>query len=379
VPQPPSRELLERLPRTFRPALNDQFRAWDLLFPAEQRRIEAQLRWVGGLGPEEFRRLFAPLVEIENRMDLPRWDPSAGLTVRDTGVLARSPLYPQWRAEVERVFSRIDEAVELSRAPRLVVCVLPSGLPLAGQALWPELKGSWVALDRPFGGLLEPLAAAMAGRKLSAGVEPVEATWIVECDPRLAPPAATVLCWTALAGLRREFLQRLNTIRRDLRSVDETHAELRRLDISALAGDESPRVREFVRSVLLSGNGSLVFNNSFVQWAASEALRRVQPQVLFACFGVRPRLKPFSSVVLFEDQSRSNPTPDEDDPAGSVVDALLLAEYVYLAARRLGDPVMTLLAAADLDRALVLGPPVPSHWTAAELTDFASRWLAAEG
>jgi hypothetical protein len=312
-------------------------------------------------------------------MDLPRWDPSAGLTVRDTGVLARSPLYPQWRAEVERVFSRIDEAVELSHAPRLVVCVLPSGLPLAGQALWPELKGGWVALDRPFGGLLEPLAAAMAGRKLSAGVEPVEATWIVECDPRLAPPAATVLCWTALAALRREFLQRLNTIRRDLRSVDETHAELRRLDISALAGDASPRVREFVRSVLLSGNGSLVFNNSFVQWAASEALRRVQPQVLFACFGVRPRLKPFSSVVLFEDQSRSNPTPDEDDPAGSVVDALLLAEYVYLAARRLGDPVMTLLAAADLDRVLVLGPPVPNHWTAAELTDFARRWLAAEG
>src|SRR5574341_1402755 len=45
------------------------------------------------LGQEhEFKRLFAPIVEIEGKMELPRWDAStAGLTVEDVGILARSP------------------------------------------------------------------------------------------------------------------------------------------------------------------------------------------------------------------------------------------------------------------------------------------------
>jgi hypothetical protein len=142
-------------------------------------------------------------------------------------------------------------------------------------------------------------------------------------------------------------------------------------------------VREFVRALFLSGNGSLVFNNSFVQWGASEALRRVRPQVLLACFGIRQKLKPFSSVVLFEDQSRSNPVPEENDPAGSLVDATLLAEYVYLAAQRHAGPrdrVLALMATGGLERVLVLGAPPPApasgRITVEELCAFSLRWLA---
>ena len=167
--------------------------------------------------------------------------------------------------------------------------------------------------------------------------------------------------------------------------MDETNEELRRLDIGRLlAGTaaRAPRVREFVRGLLLSGNGSLVFNNSFVQWGASEALRRVQPQVLVASFGIRPKLKPFSSMVLFEDQSRSNPVRDEDDPAGSLLDGLMLAEYVHLAAARYlaADATLTLMAAGGQDRMLAVGPRVPAasagRLTVEELSGFARGWLA---
>jgi hypothetical protein len=380
-----AKDLLPRLPRTFRPALNDQFRNWDFLFPAEQRALEAQLDWLARLPPEDFKQLFAPVLDLESRMQLPRWEDGAGLTVQATGILARSPLYPRWRAEVERIFSRIEEAVEksgrLQRVPRLLVCVLPSGLPVGGDPYWPELakQGAWVQLDNPFGAMLSPLASSLAARKLRAGLEEVEGTWILECDTRLSPLAestrATVLSWTALAGARREFLSRLNTIRRDLASVDRTNEELKRMDLAPLV-KAPPRIREFVRSVFLSGNGSLVFNNSFVQWGASEALRRVQPQVMLACFGIRPKLKPFSSVVLFEDQSRSNPVPEENDPAGSLADALKLAEYVCLAAQRLGHPLerrVTLMAACDLNRVLVIGAPPPSG----DVTAFLQTWLAS--
>jgi hypothetical protein len=40
---PVSPELLARLPRTFVPALNEQIKNWDVLFPAERRTMSAQM------------------------------------------------------------------------------------------------------------------------------------------------------------------------------------------------------------------------------------------------------------------------------------------------------------------------------------------------
>ena len=37
-------------------------------------------------------------------------------------------------------------------------------------------------------------------------------------------------------------------------------------------------LRAFVRDVLLTGNGTLFVNNTFVEWAAVQALRRAQPE-----------------------------------------------------------------------------------------------------
>jgi hypothetical protein len=385
-------ELARRLPATFGAAVRDQLRQWDSLFPAEQRQLRAQLDWISGLAPVEFDRLFAPLVELEGRMALGLHDTTAGLGVRDVGILARSPLYPQWRAAVENVFSRIDAAatqsVPLRNSPRLLLAVLPPAASLKDQPVWPSLAklGAWFSLDRAFGDMLPALVAGLAARTAPA-FEQIERTWVFECGAQFAALAnATVLSWDALDALRREFLRRLNAVQRDLRSVDQTSDDLRRTDISRLTGSAitaNPRVREFVRGVLLSGNGSLVFSNSFVEWGASEALRRVQPQVLVASFGMRQKLKPFSSLVLFEDQSRSNPVPDQDDPAGSLADAVLLAEYVYLASQRVDcypDHTVTLLSAVDWNRVLILGPRAPAlagaSATPEQLAAFLLGWLS---
>src|SRR5450759_3279795 len=284
-------ELIRRLPATFGPALNDQFRQWKLLFPAEQRQLRAQVDWLSSLARDQFDQLFAPLLDIEKRMALPRLDSStAGLSVRDVGILARSPLYPRWRAEVERVFGQIDDATapatRLQSVPRLLVCVLPPGIPPKDQPLWPRLSkdGSWLVLDRVFGETLPTFVGAIAKRACPAALEEVERTWVFESDARLSGVSGAIaLSWDALSPLRREFLRRLNAVQRDLRSVDQTSEDLKRADINRLlapAMAANPRVREFVRTLFLSGNGSLLFGNSFVEWGASEALRRAQPQVL---------------------------------------------------------------------------------------------------
>jgi hypothetical protein len=270
----------------------------------------------------------------------------------------------------------------------LLVCILPRGIPLERETLWPEMSkvGSWIALARPFGDILPAFAMGMAKRECPPTLEEIERTWIFESDRSLAGTAnVTELSWDALAPLRREFLRRFNSVQRDLRSVDQTSADLKRAPIDRLLDPSvapNPRLREFVRTLLLSGNGSLVFENSFVEWGSSEALRRVQPQVLFAAFGIRKKLKPFSSVVLFEDQTRSNPVPDEDDPAGSLADAAMLSQYVYLGAQRVAcypGNLVTLMAACDLNRVLVLAPagarfrnPAPEP---VDLTALALRWL----
>jgi hypothetical protein len=255
--------------------------------------------------------------------------------------------------------------------------------------LWPLLskEGSWVTLDRPFGETLPALIQSVAKRSCPAQLDEVERTWLFESDTRLSGiSGATMLSWDDLGSLRREFLRRLNAVQRDLRSVDQTNDDLKRADINRLLAPSlaaDPRAREFARSLFLSGNGSLVFGNSFVQWGASEALRRVQPQVLIAAFGLRKKLKPFSSVVLFEDQGRSNPVPDEDDPAGSLVDAEMLSQYVYLASQRVASypgHTLTVMGAHASNRVLVLAPPAigaQQMRTPVDLAALAVRWLSA--
>lgn len=399
---PPSHDaLISRLPRTFGPALNDQFQRWDLLFPAEQRRLRAQLDYLDGLPQAELRALFAPMAKLEGRMDLPAWRPgTAGMSIQETGVLARSPYYPQWRTEVEKVFAQIEAAVlpldRLRGLPRLILCTLPPGLPLGDRPMWQELSanGAWVELSKPFLESESALVAALSKRAVGPDQEDIESTWVIECTRDLfaavESTSAIEFSWDALDAIRRTFLGRFNAIQRDLHSADQTTEELRKLDIGQSLDPRLgriPRIREFIRSVLLSGNGSLVFNNSFVQWSASEALRRVQPQVLVACFGIRPKLKPFSSMVLFEDQHRSNPMPDQDDPAGSLIDGEMLSQYVHFAAQGVQayqDRSVTLFACAGLPRVLVVGAkPAVAHFASSvspldtrQLTGLAMSWLA---
>ena len=392
-------ELIARLPRTFGPALNDQLRRWTLLFPAEQRLIRAELDWLKHLPEADFKRLFDPIRELEAQMDLPRWPHDAStMTIEDSAIIARSPLYPEWRSRVEKAFESIDAGAEssgtLKRIPRLLICMLPRGLPTGLQPLWPDLQDQppWIRLDKRFGEIHLPLANAIAKRQL-AGLEPLEGTWLLECGTGLSDElqgtGAIVLSWSGLEQIRREFSNRLNTIRKTLKSADETSEELKRIDLKHLLAQRlysRPAVREFVRAVLLSGNGGLVFNNSFVQWGAAETLRRVQPQALFASFGIRAKPKPFSSIVLLEDQNRSNPVVDEPDLAGSLIDGMMLSQYVYLAAQRLAPyygRTLTILAIADLDRVAVLSPKeqhlrIPGGIVSgAELTATCLQWLGA--
>ena len=334
-------------------------------------------------------------------MDLPPWNPGTDrLSVTDTGILVRSPHYQQWRTQVERTFEKIDAGVaaqgKLKRSNKLIVAVMPAGLASHPGAIWPKLEaeGKWVSLTAPFGNVLPALYHDVAEREQGPGIEPLERTWVFEYDPTLSAThinsPVVSLSFDQLGPIRHEFLKRLNYVKRDLPTLDLTYDDLRRLDLQPLFPEQAPvGVREFTRNLFLSGNGALLFGNSFVQWGASEAFRRAAPQATFCRFGVRPKLKPFSSVVLFEDQNRANPVKDQPDPEGSFIDTQLLMEYIYLSALRgveYDGRTLVLVAVPEQNRVLVLGPgaattrltSVASPVAADALVDVARSWLVAK-
>jgi hypothetical protein len=165
-----------------------------------------------------------------------------------------------------------------------------------------------------------------------------------------------------LESFRQSFSHEMNTMRKDLTDADAVFDRLRKVDVSALcppevAGDAA--LAEFVRSVYLSGNGAVIFGNSFVEWAASEALRRARPSLLAARFGVRSRPKPFTGVAVFENQDQVNPLPAVDDFEGSALDAQVLALYIWMAAGRYAEyqnSTVCVCIAESLAQAYVAAP-----------------------
>src|SRR5208282_1944621 len=109
--------------------------------------------------------------------------------------------------------------------------------------------------------------------------------------------------YAALKPFRDKFLAELNKTPKDIQATDQIISNLR---LESWEGwglwpaevANLPRLRKFVIDLFLSGNGSLIFSNAFVEWAASEALRRARPSVMVIRFGMRAKPKPFTGIAI---------------------------------------------------------------------------------
>ena len=158
-------------------------------------------------------------------------------------------------------------------------------------------------------------------------------------DERARAAEPTGLSYDRLRQYRDDLTRALNSkIQSGVESPQAFAAYARSLQIAPPAGAllySADVLIAFVRDVLLTGNGTLVMNNTFVEWAAVQALKRAQPRILITRFGVRDKLKPFSSMVMFSQPRPSDQLPIVQDPAGSFVDVEQLSYYIWLNAERL--------------------------------------------
>ncbi len=366
--------LLKRLPLTFLPFTNQHLREWEYQFPYERQSVQHLLVYVAGLGDDEFANLFRDVVQFEEKMGVRHWKQfsTTEQTIENSSLLARSPYFQEWRRAVQAVFDVVDQRGPKTQTAagkaerRLILLILPKPLPLDPETVWTK----WQGIGRPLkldltssGTNQSPAQTLLGGAPGGAGGRSgglldvalgrpdssLADIWVCDAGSSLvdylrtggpagaAPPAAILLSYGRLASFRESFAHELNTMRKDLSDADAVYDYLRKVEVTRWCPGEvaeEPAIREFLRSLYLSGNGALLFGNSFVEWASSEALRRARPSFLVAQFGIRNKPKPFTGVILFENPEKLNPLPPVPDLPGSAIDAEMLALYVWLAAAR---------------------------------------------
>jgi hypothetical protein len=400
--------LLKRLPLTFLPFVNQQLNQWNYLFPNERLSVERLILHVSMLSPEQSAGLFKDVVDLEEKMGVRHWEFSTSeQTILNSSQLARSPYFQDWRRAVQAVFDAADEhALKTGSAAtqprnRLVLLNIPQSLPVDATSAWHRWQGIGrpVKLDLGPAGdhdntmelLLTGIPDAMGARSgglLDVALSRAEASsanaWVLDAGSSLVDaiighqpsPAdvtkATFLSYGRLDVYRQSFSHEMNTMRKDLADADAVFDRLRKVEVTPWCPPEvasDPAVREFLRSLYLTGNGAVIFGNSFVEWGASEAFRRARPSFLAAQFAVRSKPKPFTGVAVFDNPDQVNPLPAVNDLPGSAADAQILAPYVWLAASRFGEyqhSTACVCVAGSLSECYVVAPPEFVLWQEAE-------------
>ncbi len=401
------RRIVNRLPLTLRPTHNQQLTRWELLFPYEQNRMRTFLEAFDSFNSAEKETLTAPLRQIESKMGIEHLEEFSltAETMENASLLARSQYFPEWREAVQVFFDAVEARAEKnakpeSARPRLMILVIPDGLPIDPNGGWNQWKTQAVkvVINGNPREVLDGLLQSQPGRPSipdllahQGNSDPAD-LWLIDGDVKedgLVLPAGSASClsFAALKPVREKFLDKLNNIPKDLNGADQVVALLRNTDWKLWCPPElarQPRLLNFTIDVFLSGNGALNFPSAFTEWTASEALRRARPRVVIARFGMRSKPKPFTSMAIFADQEKVSVLPTVDDPEGSAVDAEILARYVWLAALRYPEyeQAVCVCIAEHLNVAWVIAPKESGIEDGAPLSPAAlSRsvcsWLAA--
>ena len=400
--------LLKRIPLTFLPFVNQQLSQWNYLFPNERRSVERLLLFVAGLTPDQSTNLFRNVVALEEKMGVRHWHFNTNeQTIQNSSLLAASPYFQEWRQAVQAVYDAADASALKSNGAaiqserKLVLIDIPLDLPVDAETVWRRWQGIGRTIKLELSQSGNPTAAfeaLLTGKADNAGgrsaglldivrgrpdASPAN-TWIIDAGKGLvesvlnstpssaAPAAATILGYARLDRYRQNFSHEMNTIPKDLGGADAVFDHLRTVDVIPWCPAEvaaNPAIREFVRALYLTGNGAVIFGNSFVQWASSEAFRRARPSFLAAQFGTRSKPKPFTGVAIFDNPDQVNPLPAVDDLLGSALDAQMLALYVWLAAYRYPEyqhSSVCVCVAESLSQAYVVAPPEFSLWKETE-------------
>jgi hypothetical protein len=376
--------LFDRLPPTFSTFFFEKLQEWETLFPAERSYHERLFALIDRSDAALVEKLFEPLRRIEQVMGVNEktW-PRRHFTLDQVDFLNRSAHYPEWRQAVSDIFARLDpvleEEIERQGHARLVIVIAPADLPVGPDRMWLRIRqhGKRVPLDPPedvsnyaplllTGAPREEAAPSIAARYAQAK-EPY-AAWSIDAGSSLSvsgnPGALVALNYDKLREYRARLTSEVSDILKtqDVRGPRQLLAKLKELKIHASESDvgRDPVLAEFTRATLLSGNGTLLINNTFVEWSTVQAVRRARPSVTVVSFGIRNKVKPFTGLLIFADQETSNPIPTQMDTLGTYVDLEIFYQYIWQEFERYAEyrrNTAYLFVGEGMDELLAIAPP----------------------
>lgn len=374
--------VLDRLPLSFSAFCFDQMKDWSLLFPAERSYFERLFALLDRAAPEAVAQLFQPLRDVERRMGIDeKTFPKSEFSLEQVDFLNRNPHYAEWRAAVAQVFGKLDPELdsEIARAghPRLVIVVAPSEIAADPGRMWTRIAahGKRVAVDLPehdadylplllTGQLQSARAPSIAQIFVASPRGGPYSSWALEVGNALACPGVISYSYDALLPYRKRLMREVQSIveAQTVPGPRQLSARLKQLKILASEGDlaNDPILAEFARAILLSGNGTLLVNNTFVEWAAMQAVRRARPSVALIGFGIRNKVKPFSSLLIYADQEETNPIPSQMDVLGSYVDLEIFYQYIWQEFEKYAEyrsNTAYLFVADGMEEMLIIAPP----------------------
>lgn len=360
--------LFDRLPVTFSNFFFEQIQEWDLLFPAERSYHELLFGLLDRSDAQAVEALFAPLRAIERQMGVnERVWPKRRFSLDQVDFLNRSPQYAEWRKAIAEIFGRLNPTLDAETAkagrPRLAILIAPADLPVGPDRMWTRLAGQGKRISVESGDV-KPGARQIAQMFAESTKAPAYGSWMIEMDqPHPAAGKVVHLSYDRLQGYRARLMTEVQNLvdTEQIRGPRQLGARLKQLKIRDSESDvaRDPVLAEFTRGVLLNGNGTLLINNTFIEWAAIQAIRRARPPLLVVAFGIRNKIKPFSNLLIYADQEKASPIPTQMDTLGSYVDLEVFYQYIwqefekYVEYRR---NTAYLFLAEGMDEMLVIGP-----------------------
>jgi len=395
------RQLLDSLPRTFSTFIITELQKWPDLFEPEKAYFRTLLQQLGSLAPSDRQQIFGSLAAFEmrsgcNQIQAPDPVELDQLLIRH---IKRSGLWMPWRAEIDQIFAKIQPGLDAALygadpSHRLVVILYDQGITIERNQLWHRFRDVGLRVPLTLGNALTTgpfLAELFTGRPVENDAQSASTlftalgrvqrahphdVWIIDAGSdaialcQKSPASQDVQgCPTGISYARlRDFRQKISDVIYSQTSTGQITGPieladyLRTLDVSPVEGETlngDRLVSAFVRDILLGGAGTLIINNTFVEWSAIQAMKRAQPHVLVARFGVRYKMKPFSSMLLFSKPRPTDKIPWMLDPWGSFIDVEVLSYYIWLKSQQLTPyrgKTLYLLLADGVEEMMVVKP-----------------------
>lgn len=354
-------DLLRRLPLAFVPLLLGEVIVYDSRFPAEQREVDIQFRYLRSLSPDQFTETMAGFarLSLSTDLELVDWVRIPGeFSERLSAHLWTTGQIAPFRSAAVEFLNRVRAAIPPPEPaiPRLAIVAIGRGVGENRYRLFRKLRphGTYYTRVDPRDGmrvLLQRAAARAAQHPASF------AHWYVDGGAPISTslPGVDVVSYSQLDPVRVAVVSKLRGMLQAGAGTEARRSALMRLgpeDVE-LKGEGAERVlNHFKVTVLSEGSGVQFFSTTFVQWTAREILRRAQPLTLMARFAPRMTERSMNDALA---DSRTPPTLDAQ---GALVDADMGAYYTWLNQMRLPGAEQSAFVVwfEDHEEALVVSP-----------------------